>query len=79
LQHDRPQLGQVNRCDFPKLVVIEAPVLVPQDIADPDDRGPSRIGVLGEGNPTATLSQLPKRSARRVPPPGDARNWLCIA
>jgi hypothetical protein len=46
LRHDRLQLGQVNRCDFPKLLVIEALVFVPQDVTDPDDRAPRRCGYL---------------------------------
>ncbi|MDR3484694.1 MAG: hypothetical protein P4M05_07265 [Bradyrhizobium sp.] len=40
--------GQVNGRYFPKLLVVEALVLVPQDIADPDNGGPWRIGVFGE-------------------------------
>jgi hypothetical protein len=48
LRHDRLQLGQVNCHDLPKLLVVEALVLVPQDIADSDNGVPRRIGVFGQ-------------------------------
>src|SRR5450631_2390845 len=38
----------MNRRDFPTLLVIEALVFVPQDVADPDNGVPRRIGVFGE-------------------------------
>jgi hypothetical protein len=48
LRHDRLQSGQVNRRDFPKLLVVEALVFVPQDIADPDNGAPRRLSLFGE-------------------------------
>jgi hypothetical protein len=43
LRHDRLQLRQVNSRDFPKLLVVEALVFVPQDISNPDNGVPRRI------------------------------------
>jgi hypothetical protein len=48
LRHERVYFGQMNRCNFPKLLVVEALVFVPQDVADPDNGGPRRIGLFGE-------------------------------
>ena len=48
LCHDRLQLGQVNRRDFPKLLVVEALIFMPQDVVDSDNGGPRRIGIFGE-------------------------------
>jgi hypothetical protein len=46
--HDRLQSRQVNCRDFPKLLVVEALVLVPQDVADSDNGSPWCIRVFGE-------------------------------
>jgi hypothetical protein len=48
LRHVRLQLGKVNGRDFPKLLVVEPLVFVPQDVADPDNGTSRRIGVFGE-------------------------------
>jgi hypothetical protein len=38
--HDGFERGQMNRCDFPKLLIVKVLVLVPQDISERNDRGP---------------------------------------
>src|SRR3954447_22008569 len=48
LRYDRLQSRQMNRRDFPKLLVVEALVFMPQDVSDPDNGCPRRGGVFGE-------------------------------
>ena len=79
LCHDRLQLGQVNRRDLPKLLVVEALIFMPQDVADSDNGGPRRIGIFGEVIRRQRFRGFRNDLHGGVPPRGDANSYLGTA